>query len=259
MLWVRGWRVFITACHFLSQTHGHTHTHRHAGEIGALSDPLDIAEDKDEQSPEEDGDDSGPDEDYNLHIGLVVWTLIERKKESHSRMQMLYLKQLYRAFPSPSCRGCYSISQTIDPHWNLHWTHQVVLNSLLINSAIHHESTSSKHIQLWIPSMKCPSSQLLWFSLWRAQQKADKTQLQWKVWEVKDYKSWREHVVCEEVSSRPSVFWGLSALKQACQWRASVSGFRCVVRLCVWVCVSPMTWTAAEEWTQPRWLQAVQV
>ena len=39
---------------------------------------------------------------------------------------------------------------------------------------------------------------------------------------------------------------------------------RCVcVCVCVFVClcgaVSPMTWTAAEEWTHPRWLQAVQV
>ena len=48
----------------------------------------------------------------------------------------------------------------------------------------------------------------------------------------------------------------------------SSGGFRChgvcvCVCVCVFVClcgaVSPMTWTAAEEWTHPRWLQAVQV
>lgn len=39
---------------------------------GALSDPLHVAEDEDEQSPEEDGDDSRPDEDHDLHAGLVA-------------------------------------------------------------------------------------------------------------------------------------------------------------------------------------------
>lgn len=37
-----------------------------------LSDPLGVAEDEDEQSPEEDGDDSRPDEDHDLHVGLVA-------------------------------------------------------------------------------------------------------------------------------------------------------------------------------------------
>lgn len=51
------------------------------GEIkrGALSDPLHVAEDEDEQSPEEDGDDSRPDEDHDLHAGLVTRALTRGK------------------------------------------------------------------------------------------------------------------------------------------------------------------------------------
>lgn len=48
----------------------------------APSDPLHIAEDENEQGPEENGDDSSPDENYNLHVGPVTWPLSERKKES---------------------------------------------------------------------------------------------------------------------------------------------------------------------------------
>lgn len=37
--------------------------------------PLHIAEDDDEQGPEEQGNDSCADEDHNLHIGFVTWAL----------------------------------------------------------------------------------------------------------------------------------------------------------------------------------------
>lgn len=43
---------------------------------GSLSahctDPLHVAEDQDEQGPEENGDDSCSDEDHNLHVGLIA-------------------------------------------------------------------------------------------------------------------------------------------------------------------------------------------
>lgn len=37
-----------------------------------MTDPLGVAEDENEQSPEENGDDSSPDEDHDLHVGLVA-------------------------------------------------------------------------------------------------------------------------------------------------------------------------------------------
>ena len=44
-------------CPFYVPTSAHRrHTH-----------PLDIAEDEDEEGPEEDGDDPGPDQDHHLH------------------------------------------------------------------------------------------------------------------------------------------------------------------------------------------------
>lgn len=51
---------------FFSRTNRQTHTG------GKASDPLHIAEDEDEQGPEEHSDDSGPDEDYDLHVGLIT-------------------------------------------------------------------------------------------------------------------------------------------------------------------------------------------
>jgi len=43
-------------------------------------DPFHIAEDEDEQGPEENGNDSSPDENYYLHVGLLNWTLTQRRK-----------------------------------------------------------------------------------------------------------------------------------------------------------------------------------
>lgn len=79
MLWVRGPST-ATAGQYLSQTQGYEHTTHTQWKV-APSDPLCVAEDQDEQSPEENSDDSRPDEDYNLYIGLVTGTLIERKKK----------------------------------------------------------------------------------------------------------------------------------------------------------------------------------
>lgn len=38
------------------------------------TDPLHVAEDQDEQDPEENGDDSCSNEDHNLHVGLIAGT-----------------------------------------------------------------------------------------------------------------------------------------------------------------------------------------
>lgn len=67
----------------LSQSVSFSHKHTDTQWKAAPSDPLHIAEDEDEQGPEENSDDSGPDEDYDLHTGFVTWTLTERKKRSH--------------------------------------------------------------------------------------------------------------------------------------------------------------------------------
>lgn len=45
-----------------------------------LSDPLGVAEDENEQSPEENGDDSRPDQDHDLHVGLVAGASTQREK-----------------------------------------------------------------------------------------------------------------------------------------------------------------------------------
>ena len=66
--------VTVWRCFFLAQTGRHTRG-------GEASDPLHIAEDEDEQGPEEHSDDSGPDEDYDLHVGLITWTLTGRKEK----------------------------------------------------------------------------------------------------------------------------------------------------------------------------------
>lgn len=58
----------------------------------APSDPLHIAEDENEQGPEENGDDSSPDENYNLHVGPVTWSLSERKKGRKSVLDAKGLK-----------------------------------------------------------------------------------------------------------------------------------------------------------------------
>lgn len=82
----------------------------------ALSDPFHIAVNEDEQGPEEHGDDSGPDEDYNLHVGLVAWTLTEKNKESWFSIHM-WSSETTLSFHTSSvislmacllttCRGC---------------------------------------------------------------------------------------------------------------------------------------------------------
>lgn len=48
----------------------------------AHSDPFHVAENEDEQGPEENSYDSSPDENHNLHAGLVAWTLAERQIET---------------------------------------------------------------------------------------------------------------------------------------------------------------------------------
>lgn len=58
----------------------------------APSDPLHIAEDENEQGPEENGDDSSPDKNYNLHVGPVTWSLSERKKGRKSVLDAKGLK-----------------------------------------------------------------------------------------------------------------------------------------------------------------------
>lgn len=65
-----GVKVSLSQSVSFSHKHGSTNTDKQ--QKVAPSDPLHIAEDEDEQSPEENSKDSSPDEDYNLHIGLVT-------------------------------------------------------------------------------------------------------------------------------------------------------------------------------------------
>lgn len=46
--------------------------HKYTGGLVRFSDPFHVAEDEDEQSPEENGNDSSPDEDNYLHVRLVT-------------------------------------------------------------------------------------------------------------------------------------------------------------------------------------------
>ena len=60
------------------------------------SDPFRVAENEDEQGPEENSDDSSTDEDYNLHIGLIARTWTEKQKERQKscfEIQMIQIEQ----------------------------------------------------------------------------------------------------------------------------------------------------------------------
>lgn len=61
-----------------------------------LSDPFDIAEDEDEQKPEEYSDDSGPDENHDLHVGPVVWSSTHKKDKTGRQPRALkHIKDSY--------------------------------------------------------------------------------------------------------------------------------------------------------------------
>lgn len=73
----RGQRASDTLRQVLSQS---GRSRRERKRKKALSYPLGVAKDENEQSPEENGDDSGPDEDHDLHVGLVARASTQREK-----------------------------------------------------------------------------------------------------------------------------------------------------------------------------------
>ena len=48
------------------------------------TDPLHVAEDQDEQGPEENGDDPCSDEDHNLHVGLIAGAFTHTHTHTHT-------------------------------------------------------------------------------------------------------------------------------------------------------------------------------
>lgn len=53
------------------------------GKGGGCTDPLHVAEDQDEQGPEEDRDDSCSDEDHDLHVGLIAGAFTHTPTHTH--------------------------------------------------------------------------------------------------------------------------------------------------------------------------------